>query len=98
VKTLAAKANQVQVMGADAGSGDRCWAGQVSNPMLPAGAAAAYARRIRGGRSGPSTKTLAAMGADNTMTSRAGSMGGGKTAALGNASPAQQEAQALHFW
>lgn len=65
--------------------------------MLPVDAAAAYARRIRGGRSGPSTKKLAALDGINMLTSRAGPMVGGMTAVLGKARPAQHDAQALHF-
>jgi len=71
------------------------WTAQ--HPVLTADTAAAYTRRIRGGRSGPSITTLAASGSDNRATTPAASMVGGMTAVLGNASPAQQDAQALHF-
>lgn len=69
---MAAKANQVQVMRG------KLWQRRTlldlpdQHPELPADAAAACARRIRGGRSGPSMTTLAAQDGDNTVTSRAG--------------------------
>ena len=97
VKALAAVANQVQVMRGRHPQRLTLlgWTGQ--HPVLPADAAAAYTRGIRGGRSGPSITILAAQDRGNTVTSRIGSIAGGITAVLGKASPAQQDAQALHF-
>ena len=97
VKALAAVANQVQVMRGRHRQQLTLLGWTGLHGVLPAGAAAAYAREIRGGRSGPSMTMLAAQDRGNTVTSRTGSIACSMTAVLGKASPAQQDAQALHF-
>lgn len=98
LRALAAVANQVLVMRGRHPQRLPLLGRTGQQPLLPADAAAAYARGIRGGRSGPSMTMLAAQDCGNTVTSRTGSIAGVMTAALGKAIPAQQDAHALHFW